>query len=148
MKYHRLHHLLFQCITKATGNPAVHPGQARLLGCLLDKGSISQRELNRHLQVSAAAVAVSLRRLEQQGLITRQQNPGDRREKQLSLTPFGIAMAKDIRTAVDKVQDLAIQGFTEEEINLIAGFLDRITDNLIKDLGPDMADALKGPQGE
>ncbi len=100
------------------------------------------------MQVSAAAVAVSLRRLEQQGLITRQQNPGDRREKQLSLTPFGIAMAKDIRTAVDKVQDQAIQGFTEEEIHLIAGFLDRITDNLINELGPDAADMLKGPRGE
>ena len=78
MNYHRLHHLFFQCISKTVGNPFVHPGQSALplLGCLLDKGTISQGELCRKLQVSAAAVAVSLRRLEQQGMILRLKKSG------------------------------------------------------------------------
>ena len=148
MKYHRLHHLFFQFITRSMGNPLVHPGQARLLGCLLEKGSISQGELNRHMQVSAAAVAVSLKRLEQQGLITRQQNPGDRREKLLSLTPFGVRMAQDIRLAVDRMEELAIRGFTEEELHSMAGYLDRMMDNLMKDFQFDTAEMPKRRQGE
>jgi DNA-binding MarR family transcriptional regulator len=148
MNYHRLHHLFFQCISKTVGNPFVHPGQAALLGCLLDKGSISQGELCRTLQVSAAAVAVSLRRLEQQGMILRLKNPSDLREKLLRLTPLGIQTAKDIRIAVDKVQVLAVQGFSEEEFNQLMGYLARIINNLNAYLDSDSPEKKRTNQGE
>ncbi len=148
MKYHRLHHLFFQCISKTMGNPFAHPGQAGLLGCLLDKGSISQGDLCRMLQVSAAAVAVSLRRLEQQGMILRLKNPNDLREKLLSLTPLGIQTAKDIRAAVDKVQVQAIQGFSPEELESLMGYLARIIDNLNAYLETDLPEDLRTEQGE
>jgi DNA-binding MarR family transcriptional regulator len=148
MKYHRLHHLFFQSISKTVGNPFVHPGQAALLGCLLDKGSISQGELCRKLQVSAAAVAVSLRRLEQQGMILRLKNPGDLREKLLSLTPLGIQTAKDIRIAVEKVQELAIQGFSNEELEYLLGYLSRIENNLSTFMESDCPEGCRTHQGE
>ncbi len=148
MNYHRLHHLFFQCISKTVGNPFVHPGQAALLGCLLDKGSISQGELCRSLQVSAAAVAVSLRRLEQQGMILRLKNPSDLREKVLHLTPLGIQTAKDIRLAVDKVQVQAIQGFSKEELELLMGYLARIVNNLSEFLDSDSPEKNRTNQGE
>ncbi len=148
MNYHRLHHLFFQCISKTVGNPFVHPGQAALLGCLLDKGSISQGELCRSLQVSAAAVAVSLRRLEQQGMILRLKNPSDLREKLLHLTPLGIQTAKDIRLAVDKVQVQAIQGFSKEELELLMGYLSRIVNNLSEFLDSDSPEKNRTNQGE
>ena len=148
MKYHRLHHLFFQCISKTLGNPFVHPGQAALLGCLLDKGSISQGELCRALQVSAAAVAVSLRRLEQQGMILRLKNPSDLREKLLSLTPLGIQTAKDIRIAVDKVQTQAIEGFSAEELECLLGYLTRIINNMNAFLENDCPDDSRTKQGE
>ncbi len=148
MKYHRLHHLFFQCISKALGNPFVHPGQAGLLSCLLDKGSVSQGELCRTLKVSAAAVAVSLRRLEQQGMITRHQNPGDLREKLLRLTPLGIQTANDIRSAVSKVQGHAIQGFSPEEMEHMLGYLSRIIDNLNTFLETEHPEHPRTRQGE
>ena len=55
-QYHRMHHLLFQCISKVSENPAAHPGQAALLNCLLEQGSINQGALCRKLKVSAASV--------------------------------------------------------------------------------------------
>lgn len=130
MKAHRLRHVFFQCTSKLLHNPLVHPGQGALLGCLLDNGSMSQGALYRMLKVSAATVAVSLRRLEQQGLILRQQNPDDLREKLLSLTPLGISVANDMRSAVERVGTLAIQGFSQEELELLDGFLTRISENL------------------
>ncbi len=148
MNYHRLHHLFFQCISKTVGNPFVHPGQAALLGCLLDKGTISQGELCRKLQVSAATVAVSLRRLEQQGMILRLRNPNDLREKLLRLTPLGIQTAKDIRIAVDKVQILAIEGFSKEELECLTGYLSRIVKNLSTFLDSDSPEKNRTNQGE
>jgi DNA-binding MarR family transcriptional regulator len=148
MNYHRLHHLFFQCISKTVGNPFVHPGQASLLGCLLDQGSISQGELCRTLKVSAAAVAVSLRRLEQQGMILRLKNPSDLREKLLRLTPLGIQTAKDIRVAVDKVQSLAIQGFSNEELESLLSYLSRIVNNLNTFLESDCPEKNRTNQGE
>ncbi len=130
-QYHRLHHMFFACISKELETPLVHPGQGALLSSLLDKGSISQRDLCRKLEVSAAAVAVSLRRLEQQGLLYRKQNPSDLREKVLSLTPLGEKMALDLRKAIQKVEAQAMVGFTQAEIDALEGYLSRIMANLI-----------------
>ncbi len=148
MRYHRLHHLFFQCISKTLGNPFVHPGQAGLLSCLLDKGSISQGELCRTLQVSAAAVAVSLRRLEQQGMIMRLKNPSDLRGKLLHLTPLGVKTAKDIRSALIRVQEQAIQGFSAEEMACLLNYLTRIVSNLNAFLESDRPEDPRPNQGE
>ncbi len=148
MRYHRLHHLFFQCISKTLGNPFVHPGQAGLLSCLLDKGSIGQGELCRTLKVSAAAVAVSLRRLEQQGMIMRLKNPSDLREKLLRLTPLGVQTAKEIRSSVIRVQELAIQGFSAEEMEGLLNYLTRIVDNLSAFLESDQPENPNINQGE
>jgi len=148
MKYHRLHHMFFQCLSKTLGNPFVHPGQASLLGCLLNKGSISQGELCRMLQVSAAAVAVSLRRLEQQGLILRLKNPIDLREKLLHLTPLGIQTSRDIQSAANKVQAQAILDFSEEELNCLLGYLSRIENNLNAFLESNCPEKPRTNQGE
>lgn len=134
-QYHRTHHLLFQCISKVLGNPAVHPGQAALLGCLMEQGSISQGALCRTLKVSAASVAVSLRRLEKQGFLTRVQNPADLREKLLCLTPLGEKTSKDVRAAVTSVQDQALLNFTPEELEQLESYLKRIGANLNALLG-------------
>ena len=148
MRYHRLHHLFFQCISKTLGNPFVHPGQAGLLSCLLDKGSISQGELCRTLQVSAAAVAVSLRRLEQQGMIMRLKNPSDLRGKLLHLTPLGVKTAKDIRSALIRVQEQAIQDFSPEEMACLLNYLTRIVSNLNAFLESDRPEDPRPNQGE
>ncbi len=148
MRYHRLHHLFFQSISKTLGNPFVHPGQAALLGSLLENGSLSQGGLCRMLKVSAAAVAVSLRRLEQQGMIVRLKNPSDLREKLLHLTPLGIQTARDIRSAVEKVQNLAVQDFSAEELECLMGYLARIVNNLQTFLESDGPDDSRTRQGE
>ncbi len=129
-QYHRLHHLFFACISKELETPLVHPGQGALLSSLLDKGCINQNELCRKLQVSAATVAVSLRRLEQQGLICRKQNPSDLREKMLSLTPLGEKMALDLRAAIQKVEVQAMAGFSQAELDALENYMSRIMSNL------------------
>ncbi len=129
--YHRLHHLFFLCISKEVGTPQVHPGQGALLGCLLGNGSsISQKDLCQKLQVSAAAVAVSLRRLETQGLLIRTQNPSDLREKMLTLTPLGERMAKDLLKAKQRVESQAIKDFTSDELTILEEYLKRIATSL------------------
>jgi DNA-binding MarR family transcriptional regulator len=125
-----MHHLLFQCISKVAENPAVHPGQAALLKCLMEQGSTSQGALCRMLKVSAASVAVSLRRMEKQGFLTRVQNPEDLREKLLCLTPLGEKTAGDMRAAVTKVQEQALMNFTPEELEQMKSYLKRIGTNL------------------
>ena len=130
-QYHRLHHLFFICISKELETPLVHPGQGALLTTLLGKGSINQSELCKKLQVSAASVAVSLRRLEQQGLLVRKQNPNDLREKVLTLTSLGEKMALDLRQAIAKVEGYAMEGFSKEEFDQLELYLSRIMANLI-----------------
>ena len=147
-QYHRLHHMFFQCVSKQLSNPMAHPGQGALLGCILEKGSMSQRELCRKLGVSAAAVAVSLRRLEQQKLLSRQQNPNDLRKKLLALTPLGEKAAREIHDALETVQTVAIRGFSPEEVHKIQNYLSRIAANLNDFLESDLPENSRAKQGE
>lgn len=128
--HHRIHHQFFQCVNRMLENPAVHPGQAALIGKLMRHGSLSQAALCRRLDVSAATVAVSLQRLEKQGFLTRVQNPNDLREKLLCLTPEGEKIAEEIEHVVVFVQKQAIEGFTSEEFAQLKEYITRISANL------------------
>lgn len=128
--YHRMHHLFFQCVSRVSKDQVAHPSQGALLGCLMEKGRIRQAELCRNLMVSGAAVAVSIKRLERQGLLERVANPKDLREKLLCLTPEGERTAREIRSAISRVQEQAVLGFAPAEMETLSGYFKRICDNL------------------
>ena len=63
--------------------------QARTLYLLLHQPGISQKDLAGRLQVTPAAVSVTVRDMETSGWIERQPDPGDARQIRLALTKRG-----------------------------------------------------------
>lgn len=105
-------------------------GQPRILSRLLRGDGLTQRELADACMVDAATLSRALDRLEEMGLIRREENPGSRRSYLVRLTNAGREKAAQVQRGFDKVDELLCQGFTREELDRIQEDLKRLRANL------------------
>ncbi len=87
----------------------------------------TQRQLARELYVSFPNVTVLLKRLERKGLIERQGNPADRREKYVRVSASGQKLLKRIWLVHQQQMDLVMQGLTVLERKEMARLLNKMT---------------------
>ena len=72
-------------------------------------------DLARALGVTSAATSQLLQRLVAQGYVRREENPLDRRNKRLRLTPSGERLLRDISLQQDSDLEIALSRLTPEE---------------------------------
>ena len=80
------------------------PRQFQLLG-LLERGGLSQRQLNERMELDPSLVVALLNPLETDGYVTRDRDPADRRRHTVSLTPAGAELLKAAGNAQRAVED-------------------------------------------
>ena len=90
----------------------------------------SQTELAKILQISPAAVAVTLDKLEGEGYIEKTTPDGDRRSKCVVITEKGRATLKETGEIFIKTDKETFSGLSDEEIERLCGYLDIICKNL------------------
>lgn len=137
MEYHEVtHHMIVtmqmhhRMMEKNLDGTGVHRAQHRLLMTLSDGTFRSQVELAKHLEVTPATIAVSLKKLEQESLIRKTAKKEDNRANFVELTEKGKRMVENSRDFFDSVDQAMYQGFTQEELVLLCNYLDRIYDNM------------------
>ena len=84
----------------------IHHG---ILAALNDFGPLSQQQLADALDFDKSHLVARIDDLESRGLVTRTQDPADRRRNQVALTPPGQTLLDRLRTVARKSQ----QGFLE-----------------------------------
>lgn len=98
---------------------------------LIDENpGINQQGLGDVLGTDKVSIARTLDYLATNGCIERTQNPNDRREHLLSLTPKAKEMLPDVRGAVKKANEVAFNGFDPGEIAQICALLKQMSCNL------------------
>ena len=101
------------------------------LASLYKEDGLTQDELASEYVVDKAAVARTVSKMEDKGLITRKDNPKNRRQKQLFLTE----KARKIKPELKKVQDRWLKIMTEDEdaglTEALSSYLDRIVSRAI-----------------
>ena len=101
------------------------------LASLYKEDGLTQDELASEYLVDKAAVARTVSKMEDKGLITRKDNPKNRRKKQLFLTE----KARKIKPELKKVQDRWLKIMTEDEdaglTEALSSYLDRIVSRAI-----------------
>ena len=112
------------------GEMGAQPRQAPVLGVLARGGEMSQAEVARALNVTAATVAVSAARLEKLGYVARRVNEDNRRANVIGLTEAGKAEARRLGDLMDRVSREALCGLTAEERARMLRLCDVITGNL------------------
>ncbi len=96
----------------------IHRGEANTLAALA-----------RDLQVDAGALTRTLDRLEAKGLCRRERSSEDRRVVHLTLTPEGEQAAEPVPGVLCEVSNHLLQGFSQQEWEVLMGFLRRIVHN-------------------
>lgn len=112
------------------GKHNMHAGQPRILYCIDEMRGASQAEIAKALRISPASLATSVRRMEKAGLLTKSSNEQDLRVNTVQVTEYGHRMLKDSMHAAGESDKLLFQDFTPEEMKQVAGYLDRIYNNL------------------
>ena len=97
------------------------------LGLVFHKGLATPSELARYTGLSSGATTAMLDRLEKGGLIERQPNPEDRRGSLIVLSKSGAEKVEPWFASVRIAQDALVSSYTESELQIISGFLERAT---------------------
>ncbi|MFZ2102620.1 MAG: MarR family transcriptional regulator [Oricola sp.] len=91
------------------------PAQFMTLLELWNEEDLTQKDLVQRLDIEQATIANTLARMERDGLVTRHENPGDRRAQLIRLTPKARALKDDAIAAAQAQNEKALAAFSPEE---------------------------------
>lgn len=130
MKFRRADAAFKRLIERRVKDTGVYRSQHRLLMHLNCQPNCSQVELAEQLEVSPAAIAVSIKKLEKGGYIRRETDESDNRVHQVTITPKGEQVIQKSITMFQEVEAQMFAGFSDEEMERMGDFLERIYHNL------------------
>ncbi len=116
-------------LTKKFNRYNIGSGQYMFLIQLYNHDGLSQEDLASQLNIDKGTTARAIKKLEDQGYITRVKDEGDKRANKIFLTQ----KAEDIRAEFFKVlrqwDDILTNGLTDEEIELASRLMKKISVN-------------------
>lgn len=116
-------------IGKKVEDTGIYRSQHRLLMILGKHPDCSQTVIANKMEISPAAVAVSLKKLEKSGYITRSCDEEDNRMNHVVITEKGKKAIDQSILYFQEIEDAVFDGFTEEELETYVAFLERFISN-------------------
>lgn len=101
-----------------------------LMAYVLEHPGCTQGEVADWLYISAASVATSCKRLEQEGLLERRVDPVNRRKNQLFVTAAGEELTAQKQAMFQRVNQRAFADIDEGDLVVVSRVLDKMMDNL------------------
>lgn len=132
---HRLHRSFCEHRIRNIG---IHRGQHQMLMYLARQEQIpSQKQIADRFEISPAAVAVMLKKLENGGYVERKPSKTDNRFNEISITPKGREIVEQSRQTFDAIDQIMFRQVEEEEIDALIDTLDHICSNIKNALNQD-----------
>lgn len=128
-----LHLLKRITIHKEMTEMGLYFGQLPILEYIRSNENCSQREIADKLQVSAASIALSTKRLKNAGFIKKVTDEENLRCNRLSVTEKGRQICEKGRKIFDARDTKMYQGFSDKELDELYNYLDRLIINLTGD---------------
>jgi DNA-binding MarR family transcriptional regulator len=122
--------LLAQALRRRIEEFGVVPGQFAQLLALYEQDGLTQSELSRRVRIEQPTMAVTLKRMERDGLVERVPDPSDRRQALVLLTERAHRLEGDLTSAARAINDEAVDGLSAAEISAFMRTLDRLIANL------------------
>lgn len=121
------HRRIMQNYLDETG---VYQSQHRLLMEIARNPNASQKDITRSMDVSAATIAVSLKKLERGGYIKREADEGDNRLNKITITEKGNRVVEQGRKIFESAEGKVLEGFTDEEKSALMVLVQKLNNNL------------------
>ena len=106
------------------------PGQPKVLRSLMAREPLSQRQLACYCEVDPAVICRMLESMERDGFLVRAASATDRRTGEVRLTDKGREAFQAWEKQCSALEERMLQGFSPEEREQLAGFLDRAYRNV------------------
>ena len=103
-------------LAQRTARHRVLPGQYPVIAWLMQLSGSTQADLSRIVGIEQPTMAITLRRMERDGMIVRRPDPAHARRSFISLTPRGKELSQIMRHAALEVEHIAYAGLTRAEI--------------------------------
>ncbi|GIX03601.1 MAG: hypothetical protein KatS3mg113_0607 [Planctomycetaceae bacterium] len=123
---HALHHEIMRRLMRR----GITFRQGQVMAYLVHHGEVSQGELVQALMVEPPTMVRLLDRLEAAGLITRRDDPRDRRRRLITLTARAEPVWEEVAETLRSVRQQAQQGLSAGEVELLKNLLQRVLRNL------------------
>ncbi len=125
---HRLHHVLCEHMFCQFD---LHRSQHHILMYLSGQEQIpSQKQIADRFEISPAAVAVTLKKLESNGFVERITSKTDNRFNEIRITEKGRDVVRKSAEYFAYIDAATFQGFSEEELQQLSALLARTAQNL------------------
>lgn len=95
-------------------------------------GASNQVAIADNLEIDKGSIAKTVGKLEEKGLVTRAENPQNRRENRVALTPAADGLLDEMRAAQVQLDDTLFAGLDDEQVEATCHALSVIADNLVK----------------
>jgi MarR family transcriptional regulator, lower aerobic nicotinate degradation pathway regulator len=105
--------------------------QYQILWLLAKDGPQAQRNLLDILQVEKPTLSGVIAALVRKGLVEQTPDPSDQRQKQLALTPAGLALWRDMPDLAELILTVAFEGVDETELATVVRVLRTATERLL-----------------
>ena len=129
IRVNRMHRSLIESYTKQSD---LHRSQQQLLLYLLKCNTPpSQKDIAAAFEITPAAVAISLKKLEQRELIQRIPNPDDTRANLITISQRGKELLERNRELFEQTDAAMLEGVSEAELDQISRVLDKFIANLV-----------------
>jgi MarR family transcriptional regulator, lower aerobic nicotinate degradation pathway regulator len=122
----RAHQRATQIFLETFEESGLTPTQWAALAMLAQEGSASQNALGRMTAMDPATIQGVIRRLEERGLITREQDPDDKRRTSLRLSEAGADLAAEMTAAGVAVSDRTLNPLTADERRMLQELLRKL----------------------
>ncbi|MCM3080208.1 MULTISPECIES: MarR family transcriptional regulator [Brevibacillus] len=121
-------------LTSAFHSYEVTPEQWSILKRLEEEDRITIKELSKRVGKDQANVTRISDLLDRKGFIQKISNPEDKRSSLVCLTEEGHSIVRQLDPIDERVNDIALQDLTENEIELLKKLLAKIRENINAEL--------------
>lgn len=111
----------------------VGEGQAKILKCLLEQGSMTQRQLADKCMLDVTTMSRTLDKLQGAGYLLRTVNPSCRRSFLICITEKGKEKAANVQKIFSDLDEQIWQGISEDEMEVLYHTLQKIMKNFKDD---------------
>jgi DNA-binding MarR family transcriptional regulator len=129
MRVNRLHRNVIQ--SRAGELQLQRSGHMMLLFIRNSKTPPSQKDIAEFFRITPAAVAMSLKKMEAHGLVSRITSESDARINLITVSEKGIELLDRTRQGFESADRAMLSGISEEELEIMSGTLDKMIENLI-----------------
>lgn len=105
-------------------------GQPKLLDYLAVHGPCMQQQLADYFEIDAAAVSRMVASMQKGGFIVQKTDENSRRRNYIELTEKGRQATVIWEAHYKEIQDIMLQGFSEQEQEQLADYLNRLYQNV------------------